>query len=246
MAYQDTLVKVARLLQPKGRAFKIPFGGNLEKLYKAIMTDSPGGFGAIYKDALQIANDQLPDNADFDINDAHDWYRRLGIYDSGSVSLSDMKAAISQKMSFPLTPLNKQNYLFIQGELIKAGFDVYVHENRFDDGMGGFITKTPTTLLAALTIYYGVANMGLIEFGQTNFNGMTGGVTKCVNYLEEDKDNYFNVGNNYRSTFYIGGDFSSDMNLFTNVDINRKTEFRQLILKLKAQQLCGFLLINYV
>src|SRR5690606_32537660 len=99
-----------------------------------------------YADALKIQDAQLPDNDGFTADDATDWERRLGMIYSPLVPLADRKLAILRKMNHPGTIKARQNWLYVEGQLRAAGFDVYVHENRFDDGMGGYDTKTPVEL----------------------------------------------------------------------------------------------------
>ena len=212
-------------------------GGILYRLHRALANS----LSNLRTAAKQIEWDMMPDNPDFTIQDAHDWYRRLGIYDSGLVSFSDMKAAIYQRMSWPLVPLDKQNYLFIQAQLQAAGFNVYVYENRFFIG-GQWITQTPGEVLG---IDVGDANYGDFGYGELGYGDSlsNSGVTKIVDYLEEIKDEAFVVSPNYRSTFFIAG---STISTFANVPAARKIEFRQLIMKLKQEQSCGFLFINYV
>jgi hypothetical protein len=242
MAFRDTLLRVTRILQPNGRAYRIPYGGPFEKFYKAIMSDDIGGMGRLYGDMKQIMSDILPDNPDFDIEDAHDWYRRLGLYDSGSVSLADMKAAITQKMSWTVTPLARQSATYMQEQLRLAGFDVYVYPNRFDDGMGGWVTKTPGEILgmpAGLAVYGGMG------YGDTGYGGgwIDAGITLVMNYLEWQKDATFVItAEGYKSTFYIAG---ATVDAFANVSTEREIEFRQLILKLKSAPMCGILFVNY-
>jgi hypothetical protein len=63
-----------------------------------------------------------------------------------------------------------------------------------------------------------------------------------ANSLSASADSSFDIGENYRSTFFIGGEIPGT---FADVDANRETEFRQLILKLKPSQTIAYLLINY-
>lgn len=244
MGYRDTLMRVVRMLQPDGRAFRIPFGGTLEKFYKALMSDSIGGIGKAYTDMKQIMNDILPDNPDFTIEDAHDWYRRLGLYDSGSVSLADMKAAIAQKMSWMVTPLARQSAAYIEEQLILAGFNVKVYPNRFDDGMGGWITKTPSEILG---VPAGMAILNEFELGEVELAQVwsDAGITIVMNYLEWQKDELLDIvyPEGWESTFYIAGATVSD---FADVPTEREIEFRQLILKLKTAQMAAILFVNYV
>jgi len=61
--------------------------------------------------------------------------------------------------------------------------------------------------------------------------------------VDEVLDSYFLIGANYRSTFFIAG---SSLTTPASVDINRKNEFRQLILKIKPVQTVALLNLNYV
>jgi hypothetical protein len=238
MAYQDKLLRVAKLLQPNGWAFSVPHDGAMYKLYRALMSDNIGGFGRLYSDIVGLQDALMPDNPNFTIEDARAWYRRLGLYDSGTVPLADMKMAIAQKQSWAGTPLNKQNYLYIQEQLRAAGFDVYVYENRF---LPGPVTKTPAEILG---IPAGYAMLATFELGELELGSewIDDGITLVVNYLEEEKDAVFGI-TEYRSTFYIAG---ATISTFANVPLSRKIEFRQLILKLKAAQMCGILFVNYI
>lgn len=66
---------------------------------------------------------------------------------------------------------------------------------------------------------------------------------KVVNYIDENSDATFNEGDNFRSTFFIGG---SPIGTFANIPESRKDEFRQLILKLKPAQTVAYLFINFI
>ena len=238
MATQDTFLRIAKMLQPTGSAFRIPFASNFEKMYKAIVSDSIGGVGKLYNDVRSIANEQLPDNDNFTIEMARRWYVRLGLFDSGSVPLADMKAAINQKLSFPNTPLNKQHYLFIEEQLRMAGFDVRVYENRF---LPGPTTKTPSEILGVAA---GNAVLDTFELNELELDEewIDTDITLVMNYLEEEKDATFPILD-YRSTFYIAG---ATIDTFADVPLSRKIEFRQLILNFKAAQMCAILFVNYI
>lgn len=238
MATQDTLLRIAKMLQPTGSAFRIPFASDFEKMYKAIVSDNIGGIGKLYNDVRSIANEQLPDNDNFTIEMARRWYVRLGLFDSGSVPLADMKAAINQKLSFPNTPLNKQHYLFIEEQLRMAGFDVRVYENRF---LPGPTTKTPSEVLSLAA---GNAVLDTFELNELELDEewIDAGITLVMNYLEEEKDAAFPIVE-YRSTFFIAG---ATISTFADVPLSRKIEFRQLILNFKAAQMCAILFVNYI
>lgn len=210
-------------------------GGTLEKLHNGLNLSEVRA----YDDARSILDSALPDNDSFTTDDATDWERRLGIASSNAVPLADRKLAIIRKINHPGTIKARQNYRYVEAQLQAAGFDVHVYENKFPDGSGGFVTKTPEQILgtsAGAAIHSPTVRHGTIRHGGTYSN-------KIVSYIEQEKDAQFVVAPNFRSTFYIAG---GTINTFANVLASRKTEFRQLILQLKPVQECGFLFVNYV
>jgi len=220
-------------------ASMVAAGGILHRLHEAIGDVQ----SQTWSDAISVIDSTIADNPNFTIDDANAWYRRLGIYNSGTVPLADMMQAINQKINYPgETVYGRSHYLFIQAQLRLAGFDVYVYENRFPDGMGGYITKTPSEVLGVIT---GMAILGLFDLGDADLGGdySDTGMSLVVNYIEEYKDNDFSIGDNYRSTFFVAGSVIGD---FAEVPLSRKIEFRQLILQLKPAQTVGILFINYV
>lgn len=236
MTVLEKIKALTRQLYPRGRAFKMPFDSTFEKVHKALAISE----ARAYSDAVSTLNSALPDNDDFSEDDATDWERRLGLISNPAVSLANRKLAIERKMNHPGTIKARQHYLYLQGQLQAAGFDVYVFENRFPDGFGGYVTKTPTEF--SLTTYpttdqqYGDQQYGSFQYGGTFGN-------KVANSIYEIRDNAFDLGSNLKSTFFIGGEVEGS---FADVDAEREDEFRQLILKIKPDQTVGFLLINYV
>jgi hypothetical protein len=231
----DTIKKISLRFYPKARAFKFPFGGITEQLHSALAQSE----ARAYNDALSILDSALPDNDNFTTDDATDWERRLGIFSSNAVPLSDRKLAIIRKINHPGIIKPRQNYRYIEEQLRAAGFDVHVYENKFSDGSGGFITKTPEQILgtsAGAAIHSPTVRHGTIQHGGTYSN-------KIANYIEQEKDATFVVYPNFRSTFFIAG---ASVSTFANVLAVRKSEFRQLILQLKPVETVGFLFINYI
>lgn len=209
-------------------------GGILYRLYRAI--------GTVYQDMINCANDikyvQLPDNDYFTIDDANEWYVRLGIYNSGALTLSEMKSAITQRLSFSNELLRNQNYAYIQEQLSLAGFTCYVYENR--EWNGSQYLAHPTTYYAPTASpepsVYGGFNMG-----QANYGGV--GMDKVVNYIESEKDRGFIIGGSWVHTFFIGG---SNIGDYVDIPASREVEFRQLILRLKRAEMVAILFVNYV
>lgn len=265
----DTLNKIlsnVRRMYPKGRAWwlpdgaEVPFvtedglddftteggesfvtengeGGILIRLHKALALSEEQAVA----DALSIQDALLPDNDNFTLQDARQWYRRLGIYDSGLVLLADMKLAIGQKYYGRGLNRLRQNYLYIETQLRNAGFDVRLYENRFGSS-GSRYAKTVSEVLGYAV---GDADLDAFYLDEVELDSTYAayGVTKIVQYIEEDKDAAFAFGANLRSTFFVAG---ATITTFATVDINRKIEFRQLLISLKPLQAAGYLFITYV
>lgn len=230
----DKILLLTRQLYPTGRAFKMPEGSYFEKLHKALAVSEEKA----YMDAVSTLDSALPDNENFTVDDATAWERRLGLISNGAVPLEDRMLAIQRKYNHPGTIHARQNFRFLEKQLQDAGFDVYVFENRFDDGMGGFNTQTPEALSG---ITGTVVQYGQFQYGQTRYGVHSRNIV--ANYIDEKLDKQFNIGNSLRATFFIG---ANPIGTFADVDVNRKDEFRQLILKAKPVQCVGFLFVNYV
>ena len=226
--------KLYRQLLPDGIAFKAPFGGWHDTLIRAMSIR----FNIAYRDSLATLDAILPDNDNFLAEDASDWERRLGMIQS-TAPLADRKLAIRRKMNHPGTIPARQHFLYVQGQLQAAGFDLYVYENRFDDGMGGYETQTPQAVAGSGGVFYN--QHGQFQHGQRQHGGGWG--DKIANSLDPAIDLNFNVGSNLRSTFFIGG---SPIGTYANIPANRRTELRQLVLRLKPTQTVAYLFINYI
>lgn len=260
LGIRDKIVRLIRQLYPKSRIYKLPentFWFRLEKAEAASKARA-------YDDALSTLDSILPDNSNFTADDATDWERRLGLISNPSLSLDIRKAAIKRKINHPGTIKARQHYLYVQGQLQSAGFNVWIHENRFADGYGDYVTTPPEGFIDidglgelnefeldeielgdATTVFpelFNFAELDTFDLGGSDLNGVEY-LLKIVNSIDPDSDAFFDVGDNYRSTFFIGGETPGT---FADVDSSRETEFRQLVLKLKPTQTVGYLLINYV
>lgn len=231
----DKLVSLTKQLYPTGRAFWMPFGGVLDRLHKTLAISEE----KVYNDIVSTLDSILPDNMNFTAYDAYDWELRLGILPNESMSLADRKLAIARKLNQPGVAPAKSNWRYLQKQLRAAGFDVYVHENRFDDYPNGYITMTPFELTGDAS-YFDSRQYGEFQYGDYQYGGK---YTKFVaNHIDESIDWLYDL-TNLRKTFYVGGVNPGDI---ANVDLIRKDEFRQLILTIKPTHTVGFLLINYV
>lgn len=235
MTIFDQIRTLTRQLYPTGRAFRGPMGRWLDRLHKGLAISEQ----VAYTDAVKIQDSMLPDNAGFSTADATDWERRLGMISNPAVPLADRMLAIARKMNHPGNIPARQHYLYLQGQLQRAGFNVYVYENRFPDGMGGYTTQNPLTITGGLGAFN--VQHGDIQHGDAQHGGTYGNIV--VSYISETQDRQFNVGNNLRSTFFIGG---ATLGSFAYVSLARKAEFRQLILKIKPVQTVGYLFVLYV
>lgn len=238
MAVQDKIKKIFKQLYPKGRAFRMPKNGVNDKFHDAVSVS----VAQAYSDNLSTLDVILPDNNNFTADDATRWEERLGLIVNPSVSLAERKLAIIRKMNHPGTIPARQNWEYLQNQLQSAGFDLYVYENIFYPGP---VTKNPTEILGAFTVglwEHGIeAEMGAVEHGDFTSGSVYG---DCVaNYVDEDLDQWFDTGDNLRNTFFVAGPYIDDI---ADVDVNRKEELRQLILKIKPTQTVGFLFVNYI
>lgn len=237
----DKILLLAKQLYPTGRAFKMPEAGVLELFHRAI-----GSIQAdAYLDATSILFSILPDNASFTEDDAEDWERRLGMITNPLVLLEDRKLAIIRKLNAPGINPAKSNYLYLQDQLQKAGFNVYVHENIFPDYPTGYVTQTAYDVAAAVSIPSANGILTEIQHGDIQHGDAQHGYRYnniIANHIDEARDVLFNIGSTWRATFFIGG---STVGSFATVDENRKDEFRQLILRVKPVHNIGFLFINY-
>lgn len=229
MSTEATILQLAKMLYPKGRAFWMPEGGNFES-FNIALAKSEARF---FEDTKSTIDSIIPDNSNFTAEDATDWEERLGIPSLETLALADRKAAITRKMNHPGSTKGRLSLVFIESQLQAAGFNVYLHENIFPGG-----PKSPDEIAAGdfvSDLNHGQFNHGEINHGE-GFNNL------CVNYIEEEKDFGFVVAD-LRCTFFIGGEY---LGSFADVDATRKDEFRQLILKLKPANLAAFLFINYI
>lgn len=236
--FNDLILKLTKSFYPKGRAFRLSKNSTIEKVHKALAISE----NIAYTSTLSILNSILPDNGNFTVEDATDWERRLGLITNQSTALSDRKLAILRKMNHPGTIKARQHYLYVQGQLQDAGFDVYVYENRFLE-LGVYVTKTPDEIIGAALSNQAVHGFDgtFLEHGQVQHGGSFD--EKIANSIDKEIDAVFDIGSNYRSTFFIGG---PTLGSFANISSSREIEFRQLVLKLKPVQSIAYIFTNFI
>lgn len=240
MSYiSNQLLALTKQLAPSGRAFRIAIGSYFEKLFIGLALSEERA----YNDATSILNSLIPDNSFFTTQDADDWERRLGLITNEATPLSDRMLAIQRKMNYPGTISARAHYLYIQQQLQAAGFNVYVYENIFPDGMGNNLAKT-------FQQFTGSSPLAFIQLNDEELNDFQLGDTFqqsghyiVANYIDESLDQPFIIFPNYRCAFFIGGPTPGS---FANIPVSRHDEFRQLILKLKQTQDIALLCIFYI
>lgn len=227
------LGKLSRQLKPTGRAYKFPTGGNAD----GILGVTDEAISNCATDLHSILYTILPDNPNFKEVDASIWEKRLGLLQG--INLEDRKKAIMRKLNSPNQCKGRQSLIYIQSQLQAAGFNVWLHENKFSDGMGGYVVNNPGDGSGGYTQHglgiHGVSNHGASGFPYNSI---------VANYDKKELELppvYSDA--ELRFTFFIGGQTFPN---FAAVPITREREFRKLILTLKPQHLVAYLLINYV
>jgi hypothetical protein len=221
-----TLDKIKRLkgqLFPTGRAFKMPPDSFFQKLRDGLAESEK----RLIDDAKSVLDSIIPDNANFSESDATIWERRLGLITNTSVPLATRMASIRRKWNHPGGIKARQHYLYIQGQLQAAGFNVYVHEN---------LSRINPASLAAGSL----SQHGDFQHGGSQHGGLSG-ANIVANSLVNEDDQDFVYG--FSRVFFIGGAYLGD---YSEVSSARETEFRELILRMKPKNLVAYLFINYV
>lgn len=241
MNFLEPIQNLFTRLLPTGTAFKGPVGGVMQQLNTGLSYSE----NQAYKDALSILDTLLPDNANFDADTATEWERRLGLVQQpASVDIELRKMAIARKMQHPGKVKARQHWNYIQGQLRAAGFDVYVYENIFSDGMGGTTTKPPAEI-AGYSGLVGTQHKTSLQHGQRNHGGGWGNIV--ANSIDRSLDVNFNPGATQRGMFFIGGpDISDPSTAWAYVLKDREAQFRQLILQLKPARTAVYLFVLYI
>lgn len=248
MFSSSQILDVSKRLFPKGKAFLFVPGGVMDKILLGLAKSE----ARLLDDMVGIYDSMFPDNENFTEEDAINWEKKLGIVARVGVSLANRKLAICQKMFYPSSDAPRQHYLYIQEQLRAAGFDVYVHLNPLgmapEDALALVdATQHQTTLEHEDTVEH--SGFGLfasihsddLMHGDEVEHG-AGYDNIVVNYVDADKDATYVFNNNYKFSFFIAGLTYTD---FASVSLERKEEFRQLILQLKPMHTQAILYINY-
>jgi hypothetical protein len=232
MARKDEIIKLTKQLYPTGRAFRISENSDIRKFLYGLGISEATAFD----DALSILNQILPDNVNFTEEDATLWENRLNLkVNPPGLTLAERMLLIARKYAFPGEFIYRQNWRFIEYQLQLAGFDVYVHENRFPDGGGGW---------EYINVFdeEGIQHWTDTEHGYDSEMGFIN--IDIVANSKEPNENYDpGVGTNYKGAFFIGGASFPDR---TFIIPDLEIEFRKLICQLKPANTFAILLIDFV
>ena len=135
----------------------------------------------------------------------------------------------------------------LQNTLQDAGFDVYVHCNANESSVLGVTYSESTyfggTIDSDISLVRYVDGLSSVGYPNKMIHEV------CVNYIDAAKDgakydgNFTNDPRRWEFTFFIGG---STKLTRANVDAERKSAFRELILRSKPMGMWALLLIDYV
>jgi hypothetical protein len=221
------LKKLAKQLLPNGRAFRMPYNGDGDKFLEAIAESKQDAFDS----AIGVLDAVLPDNLNFTSLDATQWERRLGMIVDNGASLSDRKLAIQRKMNHPGDIQARQSGDYIQQALRDAGFNVTVFWNININDLPTYTNRS--NVFGANN--FGIANFGLL-FERYYLYG-----EKVVNFIDAMQDETFKFGIENNSFFVVCG---SILGTPADVELERREEIRQLILRLKPLHLPCLLFVQ--
>lgn len=224
-------------------------------------------FDDAYAETLGIQDSILPDNDNFDSQDADNWERVL-LLPKNITDLELRKQRIARQLFYPNNIVERSTAEFMQDQLQQAGFNVNVIENRFWNG-SEFEVQDPD-VIGTQDMESGLPESGIYESaGEIPGTDYT---SIIANSIDETLDNeFFNApvltpiesgtiesgtsesgGSGIISldreiqlqgTFFVGG---ASFPSIVDLPLERKEEFRQLVLKFKPVQTLAFEYINYI
>lgn len=233
----ESIIKQRRLLLPTGRAWRAPDGSYMNKLFLGLGEAQ----AQAYEGGVAVLDAILADNSRFTSDDATMWEKKLGLITNLAVPLADRMAAIRRKYAAPGIQPAHGHYLYIERQLQAAGFNVWVHENRFPLYPSGYESVPPTDIYPTPSNYTSEYQYDDFQYGDPQFGLYY--TNMVVNSIYQAQDNSFNLGGTFAAIFFIGG---QTLGTYASVLASREIEFRQLILSLKQTQLAASLFINYI
>jgi hypothetical protein len=144
MAVSERFLRVLKNLSPKGRLFRLAFGSDADKFYRAHTAE----YERLAERANLVRNAGLPGRIPEEA--LSDWEEFLNLLPGTRLSVQQQNKRIIGKYS----QVGGQGPEYIQDILQKSGFPLYVYENRADEGV-----KTPLAVL-------GTASLGSFTLGE--------------------------------------------------------------------------------
>lgn len=234
---EKKFVDLTNQLYPTGRAWRLFNGNNLENFHKAINDI----FLQVQQEGDSLLNSVIPDNDFFTIEDCLFWEGKLGLITNNLLTLEQRKQIILNKLAFPKNIKARQSLMYIQKQLEIYGFDnVKIYANIFQDQNGNYYYLSPEDLSSEGQLETQHSNSvqhgNSTQHGDSNYEVIANDVNN-ENYSIGGAENLY-------STFFIAS-HSSLLEKGT-VNINRKKEFKELVLKLKPAHSVAFTFINYI
>lgn len=212
----------------------------------------------------QLLAQKYPDNPVFDQEDTENWERVFGISPADSMTLEERRQVVVAKQQYPNGVIDRGHWKFIQDQLQANGFDVYLHENRTE--------ATEFTTQCGISQCSDETQCGGFNYPTEVFEAVEPDPSYteyCANYLEPELDaTVFDPGGGtYCGSAQCGDDTQCSDPVFedrnqqlsytcfvsaatypnkADVPLDRKNEFRELLLKLKPAHVVMILYINYI
>lgn len=226
---------LVNLLYPTGRAWNLPESSNYRKLHNSFNLS----FLKVKDFMKSMVDSYIPDNDSFNSDNCSFWEQKLGLISNDETPLEIRKNIILRKISFPKGIEARQGLAYIQNQIDLYGFECEIRENIFQKPDGSFYHEDPVSFLnltAVETQHGNPTQHGVnIQHGKSSYDVI-------ANSMD---DEVFNLGGNQNlwATFFITS--KESINQPAIIPLNRKREFRELILKLKPAQLIAFCLTKY-
>lgn len=230
----DLLLGMVSDLYPTGRVWNLNEKSDFYKLHTAINKS----FDDFIEFCQAMTDSSLPDNENFDIEDAAYLEYNLGLPTNEITPLSERKSKLLTKLAYPNNIRPRQHYLYIEKVLNDYGFNVKVYENMFYDINNEVYYLAPQDVVNSLPDL--TQHGGPTQYGGATQHGI-GSYDTIANSMFDEQ---YNIGGsqNLWATFYIGG---ANFGEYANIPESRKTEFRELVLKLKPAHLVAYTLIIF-
>ena len=188
---------------------------------------------SIARKVLSIQDQRIPDNENFTSDDAENWERVFGIIPPAGSTLEDRKKVILSYWSIPSYE-NRLTKDYLQEQLNIAGYDVQVVENRFYDPLSNTFK-----VLADNDSEFDSNTFDSFVFDGTGYDP----TEILMNYIDPAKEDPINLNEfNANNVIFIGHPTEPR----ANIDISKKSQFRELILKYKPAHMACMIFVNYV